>query len=254
MIGHLGRERVEGRRSVRRDEAVGVVFDHHDIVAPRHLDDRLATRPRDRDRGGVEQRRVEIERLGGVPHAGGGESRGIDPLAVHRQAEELQPEMGRDRACARIGQVFAAQGIARLAKGRHDGQEGTVSARADQETIGGRRDAAAAEPLQRRLLVVDRSSEALIAEKPHEFGRDGHDPVPHPPEALRILRLGRQVHAEIDERRPRRGTGRPVGVSDGLSPRHSPDAEFGAGHDGPVPDPRRDQPPPLRFDIAARHG
>ena len=128
-----------------------------------------------------------------------------------------------------------------------------MGARADQEAIGGRRDAAAAEPIQSRLLVVDRSSEALIAQKPHELGRDGHDPVPHPPEELRILRFGRQVHAEIDQRRPGRGTHTPVGRRTGRSPLHSPDAGFGAGHDRPMPDPRRDQPPPLRLHIAARH-
>ena len=206
VVGHLGRERVEGRWSVGRDEAIGIVFDHHDVVAPRHLDDRLSSRPRHRNRGGIEQRRVEVKRLRGVPHAGGREGSSIDPLAIHGQADELQPEMSRDRAGARIGQVFATQGIARPAQRRQDGEKRAVGARADQQTVGRGRDAAPAEPIQRRLFVVDRAPETLIAEKPHEFGRDRRDPVPHPREELGIVRLGRQVHAEIDQRRAGLGT------------------------------------------------
>ena len=130
MPGDVGRDRREWRRSVGRQKAVRIVLDNRDTEAASDLGDRNAARLRDRMGGGIEQRRIEIERLRAQALAGVGEGIGIDALVIHRHTDEPQPELRRDRTSARISQRFRQDDVAGLGQQAEDAEQRRMRTRA----------------------------------------------------------------------------------------------------------------------------
>src|SRR5258708_4354303 len=90
--GEFRRDRGKGRRSLRGKKPIWVILHDRHPEAPRHLGNRNPSPLRDRVRGRVEQRRIEIKRLRRVLRARPRKGIGVDALVVHGQAEELQAE------------------------------------------------------------------------------------------------------------------------------------------------------------------
>ncbi len=155
--------------------------------------------------------------------------------------------MGGERPRARVGQRLAADRVARAAQRRQHRQQRAVGAGAHQQPVRRRREPAPPEPGERRLPVLPRAAEALVAEQVHQVGRHRRQAVPHAPEQLRVLGLGRQVHGEVDQRRAARG--RRAGAAPPRRRRRRP-----PGHHRALAHPRRDEAAPLRLHVAAGHG
>jgi hypothetical protein len=69
----------------------------------------------------------------------------------------------------------------------------------NEQAILKRNEGAAAEPVRGRVLVGLHAAEALIAQKRDEVAADDFQTVLHAIEELRIIRLGRQIHRQVDD-------------------------------------------------------
>ena len=135
-----------GRGAMRRDEAIGVILDDRQSVPPRSRGDLAAPGRRHSEGGRILQRRVEVERLGAEAGAGVGQRVGFDPVAIHRQADEIEAKLGRDRACAGIGDRLAEDRLSLGREGREGAENGGVGAGGDEDALLRRDERAAAEP------------------------------------------------------------------------------------------------------------
>jgi hypothetical protein len=188
----------------------------------------------------VEQRRIEVEGLGREPRARIGKSVGVEAFIVHRQPDEFEAELRRDRAGAGIGEALRQDHIAGFGDEAEDAEQRGMRARCDEQAILRRHQRAAAEPVRGGVLVGLHAAKTLVTHQRDKIAPDRFEAVLHAVQQLRIVGLGRQVHREVDDLRMARHRGV-----------HAP-RRF--AHEGAASDMGFDQAALLRLEIAARDG
>ena len=234
-----GRERGERRRAVDRQKAVRIVLDDRDAEAARDRDDFSSSRRRDRVGGRIEQRRIEIKRPRRQTLAGVGKSLGIDALVVHGQSDVSQAQLRGNRTRAGVGERFRKHDVASLGQHAEDAEQGGMRARRDEQPILLRSEHAVPQPVRSRILVGLNAAKTLIAHQIDQVAAKRFQTVLHPVEQFGIIRLGREIHRQIDDFRMTRNWTVPPFRR--------------RAHESALSDPRFDQAAPLGLDIAARH-
>jgi hypothetical protein len=123
-----------------------------------------------------------------------------DAVAVHLHPDQLQTELGADRAHPGIGDGFAQDAVPGPRQQAEDPDHRAMRAGGEEYALLRRNERAASEPARGCVSVHRRSTEALIAEQRVEIGGDARKPLSHPLKQFRIVWLGGHVHREVGAR------------------------------------------------------
>ena len=130
-----------------RQHAVRIVFQEQHVSSPQNFGHLLAPRPRHGGRGGIVDRRDQVDGLGRMFSTCRIECVGEDALFVDRNADEAHVPAGRCCPYAGIGQGFGEHHISRRGKRNEQIEERILGARTDHHTVTARVGDAGTQPL-----------------------------------------------------------------------------------------------------------
>ncbi|CAH1649392.1 hypothetical protein CHELA1G11_14278 [Hyphomicrobiales bacterium] len=212
MPGDVTRQLRERDAPLGPQRRVRIILNNRDAMLPRQRHERAPPRLGQCRGRGVVDGGNEIKRLWRPFTAYLCEGVGNDAFIIHGQRFQDEPLLRRDGLQTGISHRTGRNPIATTEQKFADGEQRALRAPRDHDPIAGHSLKSRCQPARGSLAIRLRAGARLIMQAQHATGaaQDGRDALGKSPSEIRLGRLRRDIHAEIDQRRRLLGHDRPV--------------------------------------------